>query len=901
MPHSPTTLDARDFERHADWLRRLARRLVDDADVADDLVQETWLRAVVHRPGRHQPLRAWLTTVARSLARFHARGDRNRRRREERVAHDELQDASPADLLERTEQLRIVVDALLSLDEPYRSTLLLHFQEGLGGKEIAERTGITDATARWRLKAGLDRLRTTLDARSGDRRTWVAALAPLAKSRPATTASGFGAAGWIAALLVVAVVSVTVWHAWRPAAPGEHQRVEAPPSQDPPAAAEPLDFEPSGTDPIARTQPPVDPAPTDTVVPAPSQIDVSGRVIDDSGAAVPGATVKLFVRTEEGLCESAGVRDHTDDDGRFSLAVDDPDDRDLLVFATASGRATAEAEWRSDGQVTLRLPRAGVVFGRVLEFESRQPIEGATLVFGYEHFEGPAGAYQWRGGVPTPISTAVGGAYRFDHAPLDMDLDISVVRPGYARHSQRITLVDANTELDILVPHGFDLSGVVIDAETETPLAGAMVLIDGGSKRCVTDDDRAFSARGLQTRELDLHVMLDGYALTLAKVSSAAVDGPARIPVVRTCDARGTILDANGDPIADAFVTAKAHGPSPSWPLGEHLPALADERLFILGTLTGSSANADASGRFHLAGLAPHARYLLQIRVGGAAGSKARRAWIEPLLTLAPGSTTAVTLRAQTGGAIEGTATLGGQPARIAIRWSAGSLRGTAWAEDGAYRIDGAPPGTVELSAHVRSALRERQSVVVTAGETTRCDFDLPDIRTVVAGHVLTASGAPCPKVSVKPIPPSTWSAWTDDDGAFSTEIAIDAGTPITLEVTHDPYVLRDFPAIAGRDDLMVRFPQVVDQPLRIVDDATGDPIPRALVRWEPAADSTIECEGDHLATPGPGGVSTVPLPEGTGVLHVDARRLGYAEQRVEVDVDAGDPEPLEIRLRRAR
>ena len=620
MPHPPTPLDARDFERHAAWLRRLAGRLVEDADVADDLVQETWLRAIIHRPGRHKPLRAWLTTVARSLARFHARGDRNRRRREERIARGERLDAGPADLVVRTEQLRIVVDALLALDEPYRSTLLLHFQEELGGNEIATRMAITPAAARRRLKDGLDRLRATLDARSGDRAAWVAALAPLGTTRRVTTTGGIGAVGGVAAILVITVTSATLWRAARPGEALESPHVESPPSHRLSATAESDSSGPSGVEPLERTHPPTDAAVSDREPTAPPGVDVSGRVIDEDGGPIPRAIVEVFTRHEEGLLESTGVLDHTDDDGRFSFTVRDPGERDLVVFAAATGRATGSAQRRSDREVTIRLPAAGVLFGRVLEFESRQPIEGAHLVFGYEHFDGPAGAYQWRSDGPAPLSTGVGGAYRFDQAPLGTEIAISVVRSAYARHTQRVTLVDAATELDLLVPRGFDVSGVVIDAETEALLSGATVLLDGGRTSCETGADGAFSARGLQADPLGILMLLDGYATTMMTVASSELTGdPLRVPAVRTCDVRGFVLDATGRPMVGASITTTEEHPRRP-PLGDRIPGLADPRVTVVDSMGDvSSAVTDDRGRFQLTGLTPHREHVLEIRVKGAA------------------------------------------------------------------------------------------------------------------------------------------------------------------------------------------------------------------------------------------------------------------------------------------
>ena len=56
--------------RHADWIHKLAHDLTRDRDEADDVAQETLLRAVQHPPPaglNERRLRAWLRTVVRNL------------------------------------------------------------------------------------------------------------------------------------------------------------------------------------------------------------------------------------------------------------------------------------------------------------------------------------------------------------------------------------------------------------------------------------------------------------------------------------------------------------------------------------------------------------------------------------------------------------------------------------------------------------------------------------------------------------------------------------------------------------------------------------------------------------------------------------------------------------------
>ena len=163
----------------AGWLRRFARALLGNAVDAEDLAQDT-LVAAWRQPSRGGG-RAWLSTVARNLAVDRFRGDSRRQRREEaaHTLHDSRV-ATPEDLIGDAQIHREVAEAVASLVEPFRQTLVMRFYQGLSSAEIARELREPEGTVRWRVKEGLDRVRHELDRRHGSNRAaWVAALAPL--------------------------------------------------------------------------------------------------------------------------------------------------------------------------------------------------------------------------------------------------------------------------------------------------------------------------------------------------------------------------------------------------------------------------------------------------------------------------------------------------------------------------------------------------------------------------------------------------------------------------------------------------------------------------------------------------------------------------------------------------
>ena len=144
------------YEEFEARLRRHALSLVRDSDSADDLVQETFIRAtanltLLEHLNRHQR-RAWRYRVIRNVF---IDGQRARKRQEElveqltreaEIAPFTLDDLSSTDLLEM-------------VPEPDRDLLEQRYVQGMTSREIASDLGIPPATVRSRLRLALKRLR----------------------------------------------------------------------------------------------------------------------------------------------------------------------------------------------------------------------------------------------------------------------------------------------------------------------------------------------------------------------------------------------------------------------------------------------------------------------------------------------------------------------------------------------------------------------------------------------------------------------------------------------------------------------------------------------------------------------------------------------------------------------
>lgn len=172
-------------------LRRLARSLLGDAQAAEDVVQETWA-ACLRRPGLvPDSVAAWLHAVTRRLALRRLRDDGRRRAREHGRSVGESSEALQQRELEREEAVRSVTMALLALDEPFKTALMLRYYEDRSPGEIADELGVPLATVKSRLARGLEKLREKLGREQGRERR-LRALALLAGVPASGTAVAIG-------------------------------------------------------------------------------------------------------------------------------------------------------------------------------------------------------------------------------------------------------------------------------------------------------------------------------------------------------------------------------------------------------------------------------------------------------------------------------------------------------------------------------------------------------------------------------------------------------------------------------------------------------------------------------------------------------------------------------------
>lgn len=150
------------YSQHAKALHSFVWRFCPDRAGADDIVQETFIRAWQHLPqlrADSRPIRPWLFRVARNLL---TDADRAAQSRPVTVpasaADDPADDSGLGQVLDR----QLVCAALQHLSPAHRTVLVETFYRGGSTATVARQLGIPDGTARSRLHYALHALRRQL-------------------------------------------------------------------------------------------------------------------------------------------------------------------------------------------------------------------------------------------------------------------------------------------------------------------------------------------------------------------------------------------------------------------------------------------------------------------------------------------------------------------------------------------------------------------------------------------------------------------------------------------------------------------------------------------------------------------------------------------------------------------
>lgn len=679
---------------HTDWLTQLARALVGDA-AADDVVQETYEIALTQPPKKPGALRPWLGGVARNLARMTTRGRVRRERREDAVSLDPAEVPTPAQLVERAQANQQVARIVLELPEPLRATLLLRFFEGMSAADIARVQGVPAATVRGRIKDALDHVRATLDDHHGDRKRWLALIAPL----PLATAAGDAAsaavtgglvvkAGKIVAALIIVIAAVlgTRWLGWWGGGGAKDEgkgSAVVDTGSNKPVIVTPTNTVASRGAPMREQLPVFDDDPKGT-------LRLEGQVIDDKDQPVAGAQVAIDAHPP--------ITVTSEQDGSFVFEHLIP--RDYRLEATGGEGYAGPARLRLTEKVepiTLRMTKGGLV--EVTVTDGSKPVANAdvelrsTLTWKAKTDAKGIANLKGVGSVWAPLVVNATG-----FAPSAMILSTSG-DPA------------APSKVSIALERGAGINGRVVDAAGK-PVAEARVVATSASEPFPVVDPRR---DGVLTKADGTFAFPTVAAGTWRLTATHADHGPAtsapltvdgtnaKNNVELTLTAGGTVkgkvVDKEGKPVASAEIRVIARG---------HVDWRARRQA-----LTGGD------GTFAVTGLPLRAMDVVASHDSGASAiasaDLAAKPEVEVALTLEVTGVIAGTVVDKKGQPI-GDAQVIAEPVLSGnttdrAAWSVRGIQETVTDQAGAFKLTGMPDGSYRVRASRPGAKEAMMSV----------------------------------------------------------------------------------------------------------------------------------------------------------------------------------------------
>ncbi|MEM6672909.1 MAG: hypothetical protein AAF726_08690 [Planctomycetota bacterium] len=473
-PPDPEFLLAQDA-----WLKRLARRLIRDPDLADDVAQDAWV-AGLEKERTDRASRGWLAGVLRNRERATYRAESRRRELERGTTPSSASDPTD-EVVAQLELRRRALEEMLALDEPFRTTLFLAFVEDESVRSVARRTGVARSTASDRIQEGLARLRTRLDrAYDGDRRAWASVLAPLVPSGAAATHMTASLAALAIGLPLAGAVTLAVL------AQGKER--ESSPAARPLARVEVEArkvAQPSGEVELAEPAPPgsrVALEPGITGASARPEGGVSARIVLPGGAPAAGA-----VWTLEGSPDRRDPRADRDADsgwtdlegtvgadGRLEARFIPPDWLRFTLKVECEGYVTERRGWSRlavdevEEVGTLELRPGGSIAGHILDSKGTPLIGSAWRVKASEvdqgHGAGGSSASEWAMADPAT------GRYRIDRLPAGA-AEIHVYDERFGRSRAELVTIAAGKTLshDIVLREAEPLAkGVAVSMFTSS-------------------------------------------------------------------------------------------------------------------------------------------------------------------------------------------------------------------------------------------------------------------------------------------------------------------------------------------------------------------------------------------------------------------------------------------------
>jgi protocatechuate 3,4-dioxygenase beta subunit len=298
--------------------------------------------------------------------------------------------------------------------------------------------------------------------------------------------------------------------------------------------------------------------------------ELKGKVVDDDGNPVAGATVKDLWTDSKTT---------SDKDGGFTLKKTSTRPEPILTVNKPDYAQFVGIEQSSDDQVTITLTNKTWIEGKVLSPDGK-PVPDALL-------RADSGKIDQNGYVMTSVWTETrsdkDGYFKFYLAPKVYDLQVRVPKVGAFRENITISSGD-NLKRDIQLEKGVTFVANIVDSETNEPVPGVRLWswqhkgVEGKS-----DDKGVVTIDGMQPGKFEFLVEKKGYVQWWSPQSTRQWDQqrgtgnrgrnfddlefdlakdmpPATITVEKAVTITGKVLDPDDKPVKGATVASAATG-----------------------------------------------------------------------------------------------------------------------------------------------------------------------------------------------------------------------------------------------------------------------------------------------------------------------------------------------------
>lgn len=604
-------------------------------------------------------------------------------------------------------------------------------------------------------------------------------------------------------------------------------------------------------------------------------VEISGRVTR-GGAGIPDAMVSIF-----GPGDNASAV--TGPDGSFTLGGLSAGSTRLMIrkesdFIQEQRSVTAPAR-----DVVFDFPAGGRVAGRVVEKETRKPV--TSFQAGISTSRGGGGFVMM---APPQLKsfTSDDGSFVLENVPAGA-MNIVAQAPGYANGRANVDVEEGKSVSDLVIEldTGVRLTGKVT-GPNGAALADATVQLQpsptgqfargGNIRRAVTDGNGEFSLDSLDPGDETFEISHPKFLATSKEVTLKGRETRMDVQLSGGQRVTGTVVTDSGMPVAEAEVEA-----------------------FTASGMAGDRARTNASGQFEFASLSA-SRYRFTASKSG---------YLEGVLEDVDVSSAGnLRLELRTGGTIYGRV-IGLSEQELSgatVTARAGRTLSTAAVDPaGNYRLEGAPVGTVQVSAASASrGFMDRrssgtQTVELAAGGSQQVNLEFRS-DTVVRGRV-TRNNVPLGGATVmfQPRGGSRASAGTtaDDAGNYSVS-GLEEGEYSVLVADiqrFNPYQTT-YQVRSGSSTFDIDY-RVASVRGRVIDAGTNEPVPDATVNFRPS--NSAEMRIARAAMTDTNGNFTMDSVS-PGTYTVTASGEGYgAEVKEETFGDSGR-EGLELRIMRS-